>query len=400
MSELSTLSPAPASSSLASLHLPPTILFGAGACETVAEQAVRLGGGRALLVTDEHLAREGPPDRVRALLTGAGVAVDVFSQVQPDPTDVNVSMGLDELRRVAADIVVAVGGGSVIDAAKMIAVLAGNPGPVGRYAGYHRIPAPGLPLIAVPTTAGTGSEATRVAVVTDGATRTKLMILDRHLVPSVAIVDPSLSATMPPSLTAHVGVDTLTHGIEAYVSLLASPLTDPLALSTVALAAEHLETAVADPADARARAGMALAACHGGIAFSNASVCLVHGMSRPLGAIYHVPHGLSNAVLLPTVTRFSLYGAPGRYAEIARTMGCAAIGEEDGRAGEKLVRSLARLNQSLGIAPLRHVVRVSEAEFEASLPKMAEDALASGSPARNPVAPSHSEIVELYREAW
>src|SRR5581483_7119351 len=247
----------------------------------------------------------------------------------------------------------------------------------------------GPPVIAIPTTAGTGSEATRVTVITDTARAEKMMILDGHLVPAVAIVDFELTLTMPPALTAHVGLDTLTHGIEAYVSSAAGPLTDVAALSCVRLVADHLERACTAPDDRRARAAMALAACQGGMASSNASVCLVHGMSRPLGAVFHVPHGLSNAVLLPAVTRFSIPGALDRYATIARAMGMAPEALPDG---------LQALADRLGVPRLRDLVEHDR--FEASLPKMAADALASGSPARNPVVPTADQIVELYREAW
>jgi alcohol dehydrogenase class IV len=380
-----------ASSACATYQVPPTVVLGAGASRTVAEHARRLGADRALLVSDEFLVRSGVAAVTEELLAGAGIAVSVFAGVQPDPTDENVRAGLRAFRASAAQVVVALGGGSVLDAAKAISVLVANPEPLSRYMGYHRIPAAGPPLIAIPTTAGTGSEATRVTVIRDVAADTKMMILDGHLVPAVALVDYELSLTMPRALTAHVGVDTLTHGIEAYVSSAAGPLTDAAALSCVRLVAEHLERAYEAPDDRRARAAMAAAACQGGMAFSNASVCLVHGMSRPLGAMFHVPHGLSNAVLLPAVTRFSRVGAPDRYATVARTMGLAP---------EELVPGLEALNERLGVPRLRDLPGVTRERFEASLPKMAADALASGSPARNPVVPTAEEIVDLYRGAW
>src|SRR5581483_7498393 len=258
----------------------------------------------------------------------------------------------------------------------------------------------GPPVIAIPTTAGTGSEATRVTVITDTARAEKMMILDGHLVPAVAIVDFELTLTMPPALTAHVGLDTLTHGIEAYVSSAAGPLTDVAALSCVRLVADHLERACTAPDDRRARAAMALAACQGGMAFSNASVCLVHGMSRPLGAIFHVPHGLSNAVLLPTITRFSLPGAEERYATVARVMGYASAADSDEAAARALAEGLESLNARLGITRLRDCKGMEAGRFEALLEKMAHDALASGSPQSNPVVPTAEEIVGLYRQVW
>lgn len=385
---------------LHSFNVPGTIIAGAGASAELPEQARRLGARRALLVTDRFLEAGGLPARLAAALGAAGVDARIFAEVQPDPTDRNVADGLAALREHEADLVVAVGGGSPIDAAKAIAVMAANPGPLRRYKGYHQIPRAGVPLIAVPTTAGTGSEATRVAVITDSERAEKMMILDRHLVPAVALVDYELSMSMPPALTAHVGVDTLTHGIEAYVSRKAGPLTDAIALSCVALCARHLERAFEHGADRAARAGMALAACQGGMAFANSSVCLVHGMSRPIGAVFHLPHGLSNAVLLPAVTRFSLAGAPARYAEVARTMGLAGPGDSDEAAGAALAAGLEGLNARLGVPRLRECRGVTAELFERSLEKMAEDALASGSPQNNPTAPSAEQIVALYRAAW
>jgi alcohol dehydrogenase len=382
------------------VQLPARAVFGAGASAEIGSEVERLGAARVLLVTDEFLLESGAAERFLGAIGAAGIACEVFSGVQPDPTDGNVVAGLEVLRQADADLIVAFGGGSVIDAAKMIAILAANPGPVREYRGYHQIPEAGVPLIAVPTTAGTGSEATRVAVITDTEHDEKLMILDGHLVPTVAIVDFELSATMPPSLTAFVGIDTLTHGIEAYVSALANPLTDAFALSCVQLVGEHLEQAWADPDDMEARAGMAMAAYAGGAAFANASVGLVHGMSRPIGAVFHVPHGLSNAVLLPTVTRFSLTGAGRRYAHLARAAGFAAEGDDDATATARMVEGLEALNRRLEVPRLGELEQLEEERFVVTVAKMAADALASGSPERNPVVPTEEQIVDLYKEAW
>src|SRR5262249_19547497 len=258
----------------------------------------------------------------------------------------------------------------------------------------------GLPLVAIPTTAGTGSEVTKVAVITDTARDVKMMMLDAHLLPTVAVVDYELSLTMPPDLTAHVGLDTLTHGIAAYVSRKANGLTDPIALSCIRLVAAHLETAWREPENRAAREAMALAACQGGMAFANSSVCLVHGMSRPIGALFHLPHGLSNAVLLPTVTRFSIPAAVGRYATIARLLGCCSPNTEDASAAESLIGGLETLNTQLELPRLGGCRGMDRAKFDAALPKMASDALASGSPQNNPRVPTAEEIIELYRQAW
>ncbi|CAB4919113.1 unannotated protein [freshwater metagenome] len=346
------------------------------------------------------MVESGVAAGVVAGLEDAGLAVAVFDGVEPDPTDAAVDEGRAALVAHEADVVVGLGGGSALDAAKTIAVRGGNPGPMRQYMGYQELVGAGLPVIAIPTTAGTGAEATRVVVVTDTSTDTKMMLLDDRLCPTVALVDVELSATMPRPLTAHVGVDTLTHGIEAYVSAKATDETDPLALACVRRCGEHLPAAWED-GDLDARAGMARAAYEGGAAFANASVCLVHGMSRPLGAVFHVPHGLSNAVLLPTVTAFSLQGAPERYAEVARALGLVADDASDvAAAGEALVAGLEDLNRRLEVPRLRDLRGVTRERFDAALPKMAQDALASGSPDRNPVVPTAEQIEELYRRAW
>jgi alcohol dehydrogenase class IV len=381
-------------------NVPSTILLGAGASRELPAQLRRLGAQHALIVTDAFFAGNGLADAFVALLRQHGYAASIFAGVQPDPTDRNVHDGLRAYRDSGAQAVVGLGGGSAIDAAKAIAMLATNPEPLRQYMGYHKVPQAGAPMIAIPTTAGTGSEVTRVAVVTDTEQHEKMMMLSEHLMPTVALVDYELSMSMPKALTAHVGVDTLTHGIEAYVSRKANGLTDPIALSCIALTATHLLTAWREPDNRAAREAMALAACQGGMAFSNSSVCLVHGMSRPLGALYHVPHGLSNAVLLPTVTRFSLTGALVRYATVARIVGLAGSTDDDETAAHKLADGLEALNEALQIPPLRECVRVGRAKFESSLKKMALDALASGSPQNNPVVPTAEQIIELYKQAW
>jgi alcohol dehydrogenase class IV len=385
---------------LASFNIPATVILGAGASKEIANQVIRLHGQRVLLVTDAYLMRSGVAEVVVHRLRAAGIETAVYTGVQPDPTVRNVLEGLDELRGSHAEVVIGLGGGSPIDAAKAIAILATNPPPISQYAGYHQIGRAGLPLIAVPTTAGTGSEVSKAAVITDTDRNVKMMMFDVHLLPLVALVDYELTLTMPQPLTAHVGVDTLTHGIEAYVSRHANALSDACALACIRHVARHLRTAFAEPHSHGAREGMMAAACQGGMAFSNSSVCLVHGMSRPIGAHFHVPHGLSNAVLLPDVTRFSLPGAVERYAVVARVMGIAAETASDALASEPLISHLVELNHALGIGRLRDVIRGGRTALEEKLPAMAVAALQSGSPQNNPRVPTKEEIMELYEQAW
>ncbi len=381
-------------------HVPPTILVGGGIRREVAAQIQRFGAKRVLLVTDVGMMQLGSAREIAGLLEEAGIGVTIFDGVQPDPTDRNVTEGLKRYRDADCQALVAVGGGSPIDAAKAISVLTANLEPLSQYVGYHRIPQAGCPLIAIPTTAGTGSEVTKVAVITDTERDVKMMLLSVNLLPTVALVDYELTLSMPAALTAAVGVDTLTHGIEAFVSRKANGMTDPLALSCVRLVAEHLRTAYREPGNHAARAGMMLAACQGGMAFANSSVCLVHGMSRPIGALFHVPHGLSNAVLLPTVTQFSIGSATDRYATISRQLRSCAADASDDVAATSLIEGLEQLNSDLNVPRLRNCQGVEEVRFRSLLTKMAHDALASGSPQNNPRVPTVDEVVELYQDAW
>jgi alcohol dehydrogenase class IV len=384
----------------AQFNVPSTILVAGGASQQLAAQAARLGGRRALLVTDATMVASGLAQRCVDQLAAANIPATVFSGVKPDPTDENVRDGLAFLRKTNCDFVIGLGGGSPMDAAKVIAVAATNDAPLREFAGYHRIARAGLPLVCIPTTAGTGSEVTKVAVITDTERDVKMMMLDVHLLARVALVDFELSLTMPAALTAHVGVDTLTHGIEAFVSKKANPLTDPLALECIRLTAANLFTAWEEPGNRPAREAMMLAACLGGMAFANSSVCLVHGMSRPIGAMFHLAHGLSNALLLPALTRWSLPGAVARYAQIARLVGAAANSAPDETAAASLPDYLEKLNARLGIGRLRDFIKMDPAAFEQKLPAMADAALSSGSPQNNPVVPTADEIIELYRQAW
>ncbi|MEI8383906.1 MAG: iron-containing alcohol dehydrogenase [Planctomycetota bacterium] len=381
-------------------NVPSVILIGGGVRHDASAQLKRLGIHRVLLVTDTDMMRLGPARAAAGELEEAGLDVTIFDGVQADPTDKNVLAGLNLYQERDCQGLVAVGGGSPIDAAKAISALARNPAPLSQYAGYHKLPFPGVPLIAIPTTAGTGSEATKVTIITDTDRDLKMMILSVNLLPQVALVDYELTLSMPPALTAAVGVDTLTHGIEAYVSRKAHATTDPLALSCIEHVARHLKTAYADPENHEARAGMMLAACQGGMAFANSSVCLVHGMSRPIGALFHVPHGLSNAVLLPSITRFSWQSATGRYATVARILGACSQAADDMTAAESLVAFLEQLNSDLNLPRLRDCRGVDEIRFRENLMKMANDALASGSPQNNPRVPTADQIIALYEEAW
>jgi alcohol dehydrogenase class IV len=380
------------------LNLPRILRVGAGASGELVATLAELGLSRPLLVTDPFLAGQGFCARLEAPLKAAGLGYGVFADCVPDPTTDSVAAALLTLRAGDFDCVVALGGGSSMDTAKAVAVMASRSGPLRDYKVPHVIE-DGLPIIAIPTTAGTGSEATRVAVVTDTETQEKMLCMGLGLMPVAALVDYELTLSMPYRLTADTGIDTLCHALEAYVSRRANPFTDGIALNALAAVGSHLRSACAEPGNREARAAMMLAATQGGIAFSNASVTLIHGMSRPIGAHYHVPHGLSNAMLLPEVTAWSVSAAPARYADCARAMGLAADEDSDDAACERLVAGLRQLNADLSV-PGPRAYGVDQEAWFGSLELMARQALDSGSPANNPRVAVAADIVRLYERVW
>jgi alcohol dehydrogenase class IV len=380
-------------------QVPPIIKFGCGLLPEVPDVLGRLNCRRPLIVTDPFLFRQGLARTLVEHLDRRGVESATFSETVSDPTSDVVEVGLGVFRDGKHDGIVSLGGGSSIDTAKAIGMLVANGGHPRDYKVPNPIPRTGPPHVAIPTTAGTGSEVTRVTVIIDSARGEKMLIAGAPLLPSAAVVDYELSMTMPARLTADTGVDSLTHAIEAYVSRRANPFSDTFAVSAMRTIWNELPVAFAEPGNRTAREAMMFAATFGGIAFSNASVALVHGMSRPIGVFFHVPHGLSNAMLLPAVTEFSVEAAAERYAACARTMGLAPPELPTNEALVRLVEGLYTLNRRLQV-PSPKAYGISEAEYFDAIPTMAAQALASGSPQNNPRVPTADEIASLYRQIW
>jgi len=379
-------------------RVPGTIHVGIGCHENVTAEVRRIGNGGALVVTDANVRATPMAGKVIDQLTGANVLGGVFDDIPGEPTTTEVEKGLAALRAAQAGTVVAVGGGSVIDTAKSVAVMATNDGSIVDYKGAGKITRPRLPLVVVNTTAGTGSEVTRFAIITDPATNVKMLIADPHLVPDVAIDDPLLTVTCSPFVTASTGLDALTHAIESYISVRATALSEILALSAIRKIGQSLRTAFKNGDDLAARTVMQLASLEAGMSFSNASVALVHGMARPIGAYFHKAHGISNAVLLPHIMEWSISGAPRRFAEIARALGADTSGLSDAQAAERAVAEVQGLCRDLHIPGLRGL-GLDPGRLMALAPTMAKDALDSGSPGNNPRVPTADEIVALYRKA-
>jgi len=379
-------------------RVPATIHVGVGCHEKVAAEAARIGGGGVLVVTDANVRATPLAGKVIAQLSGAGILRGVFTDIPGEPTTTEVEKGLAALRAAKADTVVAIGGGSVIDTAKSVAVMATNEGSIADYKGAGKIKRPKLPLVVANTTAGTGSEVTRFAIITDPATNVKMLIADPHLIPDVALDDPLLTVTCSPFVTASTGLDALTHAIESYISVRATALSEVLALSAIRKIGQSLRAAFKNADDLAARTLMHVASLEAGMSFSNASVALVHGMARPIGAYFHKAHGISNAVLLPHVMAWSIPGAPGRFAEIARSLGVDTTGLSETQAAERAVAEVQALCRDLRIPGLTGL-GIDPAKLIALAATMAKDALDSGSPGNNPRVPTADEIVELYRKA-
>ena len=384
---------------MTAINLPRIIRVGGGTLGELPAALAQAGLAAPFIVTDAFLASNGLLDRLLTVLEQAGITARCFTDTCPDPTVGVLEAALSSLNGGQHDCVIGFGGGSPIDTAKAVAATAITGAAITTLKAPGSTDTGGLPIIAVPTTAGTGSEATRFTVITDERSSEKMLCAGLAFLPTVAILDYELTLAKPRRLTADTGIDSLTHAIEAYVSRRANPFSDAMAISAMTLIARHLRKAYDVPDDHEARAAMMLGAHHAGIAFSNACVALVHGMSRPIGAFFHVPHGLSNAMLLPVVTAFSAPAARSRYADCARAMGLVPEYEGEQGAVARLVEELRQLNADLDV-PTPRGWGIDEATYMANLPVMAAQALASGSPANNPVEPSAEQIMDLYRTVY
>jgi alcohol dehydrogenase class IV len=382
----------------AKIAVPRILRIGSGAFAETREVLQILGLRNPLIITDPFLRKRGLARMLSESLTPFGNP-RIFSETVLDPTVTAVEAGVEFLKNGDHDCVIGLGGGSSIDTAKAVAVLAVHGGKMRHYKAPHDQHEPGLPIIAIPTTAGTGSEATRYTIVTDEEIEEKMLCIGLAYLPFAALVDFELSMTKPMRLTADTGVDSLTHALEAYVSRRANPFADSFALSAMRAIWTNLPSACFDPYNRAAREAMMLAATQAGIAFSNSSVALVHGMSRPIGAKFHVPHGMSNAMLLPAVTEFSIPAAVAQYAECARVMGMVPSDGADDEAVSELIRNLRELNMKLKV-PTPAEFGIDRQAWEESIPSMVQQALASGSPANNPRIPLEGEIEGLYRAIW
>lgn len=364
----------------------------------MAEAVLGQLGKKAMIVTDKVMIQLGNCEKVENALKNQGVEYTIYSEIVGEPTDVMIENGLKQYKEEECDFLVALGGGSPIDSMKAIGSLVVNGGSISDYMGKV-IDVPMPPMVAIPTTAGTGSEATQFTIITDTKKDIKMLLKGKVLMPSLAIIDPQFTMTAPPKITAATGLDALCHAVEAYTSNKAQTLSDTFAMSAVKRIFKFLPVAFHDGKNEEARVQMSVAALEAGIAFNNASVTLIHGMSRPIGALFHVAHGLSNAMLLKECLSFALEGAYDRFADLGRAVGVADAQDSDKEASEKFLAAVVALTEELE-TPTLEAFGIDKEAFFNVIEKMAYDAMDSGSPQNTRRAITQADVEQMYRNLW
>lgn len=355
-------------------------------------------GNKAFIVTGRHVAVSDMMKQLTALLDENGIDCVIFDGITGEPTDTMIENGVEMLKSSGCDFIIGIGGGSPLDSAKAIAAMAVNEGSIADYNGKE-ITGGILPLAAIPTTAGTGSEATKFTVITDSEKGIKMLLKGDVLVPKLAIVDSSFTVGAPKSVTSATGLDALTHAVEAYTSRKAFSMTDTLAVSAVKRIIKYLPIAYKEPDNSLAREQMSIAALEAGICINNSSVTIVHGMSRPIGALFHVPHGMSNAMLLKECLSFAVSGAYEKFANLGRETGVASDSDSDETAAEKFIDSLQNICDVCEIPTLEQY-GIDRDEYYSKISKMATDAVASGSPANTVKEVTVDDCIEIYKKLY
>ncbi|NNN56382.1 L-threonine dehydrogenase [Vibrio sp. 1-2 (7-a)] len=375
--------------------IPTVNLMGAGCLKDAADSIQSQGFKKGLIVTDKILNQIGVVKQVQDLLTERDVASVVYDGTQPNPTITNVNDGLALLKENECDFVISLGGGSPHDCAKGIALVASNGGKIGDYEGVDQSAKPMLPLVSINTTAGTASEMTRFCIITDEERHIKMAIVDKHTTPLMSVNDPELMLAKPASLTAATGMDALTHAIEAYVSIAATPITDAVAIKAIELIQAHLRTAVKNGENLEAREQMAYAQFMAGMAFNNASLGYVHAMAHQLGGFYDLPHGVCNAILLPHVQRYNAQVCPERLRDVAKAMGVDVEGMSAEQGAAAAIDAIVELAKDVGIPS---GIKELGAKLE-DIPTLADNALKDACGFTNPKQATHEEISKIFEEA-
>ncbi|MGI6603531.1 MAG: iron-containing alcohol dehydrogenase [bacterium] len=373
------------------------IVYGSGSASRVGE--ILKPYKKALTITDQGCMKANLLGPVQKSLVASGIAYEVFAEVEPNPAVEVVEQACELLQSFGADVIVAVGGGSSLDTAKAVGILATNGGKITEYEGVERVPVPAMPVVGIPTTAGTGSEVTINVVITDKAREYKFTIVSRNSACRYAVLDPELTVSMPPGLTAATGMDALTHAIESYTSLMSYPLSATLALEAIKIITRNLALAVYNGDNLVARDGMLMGCLMASLAFNNTRLGNAHAMSHPISAVFGVPHGIANAILLPYVMEFNSVAVPDRFAAIAEAMGEDNRGLKVTQAAARAVEAVRELSQRIEI-PSRLSAVISDPNAKDKIDKLADDAMKSGNIAVNPRKTTRKDIVALFEQAW
>jgi alcohol dehydrogenase class IV len=379
------------------IMLPGKVRFGVGSLDTIGDEANQLGAKHALIITDPGVYQAGLADSVKERLSQAKLSVDIFAEAEPEPTFPRLNAAAEQFGKESYDLLVGVGGGSSMDTAKGLSVLLAHGGKGQDYGGIDKVPGPGIPVFTLPTTAGTGSEVTNIAIFGDPKKGRKLGIVSRYLLARLALVDPTLTYGCPPKVTAASGIDALVHAIECYTGTKANTFSDPLALEAMRLIAGNLRTAVKNGSDKEARNCMSEGALMAGIAFSNSGVAAVHALAYPLGSRFHVPHGVANGLLLTYVTECNLPANLPKYAAVAQRLGVKTEGLSLQEAAEKGVEAMKALTTDIGIPlHLRELGVPKEALEEMAVSTMDVTRLL----ANNPKELTLDEVRRIWQNAW
>ena len=370
--------------------------FGPGAREVLPKEISRLGYKKAFVATDKDLIKFGVAEKVLKVLDAAGIPYEVFSDIKPNPTVANVKAGVAAFAASGADFILAIGGGSSMDTAKAVGIITNNPefADVVSLEGVADTKKKSVPIIALPTTAGTAAEVTINYVITDEANEKKMVCVDPNDIPVMAIVDAELMYTLPKSLTAATGMDALTHAIEGLITKGAWEMSDMFELKAIEMIARYLETAVNEPQNAEARNGMAVAQYIAGMAFSNVGLGVVHGMAHPMGAIFDIPHGVANALLLPTIMEFNMPAAVDKYVQIAKAMDVYSAGMSKEEAAQAAVDAVRALAIRVGIPQHLTELGINEGDLDRLATAAAADVCTPG----NPREVNKEIILDLYKK--
>lgn len=375
-----------------------TSYFGAGSRKVIAEEVAKRGYKKALIVTDKDLIKFGVADQVIAVLKDANIPYEIFDEVKPNPTVKNVKAGIAAFQAAGADFMIAIGGGSSMDTSKAIGIIINNPefSDVVSLEGVANTKKKSVPVIALPTTAGTAAEVTINYVITDEENVKKMVCVDPNDIPTLAIIDPELMLSMPRGLTASTGIDALTHAIEGLITLGAWEMSDMFETKAIEMIAKWLPKAVENPSDIEARDGMATAQYIAGMAFSNVGLGLVHGMAHPLGAYYDIPHGVANALLLPFVMEYNKEAAKAKYRTIAEAMGVDTSSMSDDEAADAAVKAVKDL--AIRVRIPQHLSEIGVPE--SGLPTLAQAAFNDVCTPGNPRQTNVEEILAIYKKAF